>query len=762
MEALSKSKIRNLSFQLYELGYMCGLLPGHTPTSEQLHKVVLLSAGMEQNTDKPIQEPDLKNVVASPARRIRKSAIERLKEALGTNQAFQKLYLELSELSISTYKHVSRLRFARLVGLDLGDFYMSLNEPQKAVVFYTDILRELKLENWGFLLGKVLLKLVVCYKKMDDKVNYAKTCAATACSMDLEILDRMKHFDEFLRLLDKGLAPNELTPESVEAGNQSVMAPLEDHFKIIDVHLDCVSPVVQDTQVMVILTVNSQFPREVFIDKCQISMEMCEKETLNDNFGGIAFENARLPMRLVLDYKQDDTLNCASVACGAKGKLPVRRTSSARRKVSITNRTDFTNALSTSNVLLKPGLNMIELQTKATRVGFWALKQASFQLKSFEFLSESLPETVGFEITTKSSSVVLSFKNLIAGLEQDVKLIVTGGSFHFPKDASIVLKCSKHLRMRLKTDDVLKNFFERETTVKLSNFKSFDERTIELEAICDLMPGRRDDKQIEQKVTLQCPWTRNEILIPLHFQPALFASCRLHSSGTRKFLQVIVKSAYEGKLILSNASMKCNADGVSLTDINPKTQNEIAITKSIQVSYLWEIQVEPLKTENELPVIQVEFSIQYCESNFPAKKRNFHCTFDVMDYTTLFKIQAKVEPSELCRVGSVCHLQLTITKVNENPHTQLMYEVLADQNFWAICGRTAGVVSLVGNNAESITLDVMPLNAGFLPLPGIRLSKYISAGQKSDSPRLLPFQPGQIYNSTKSLQIHVLASNPAE
>lgn len=729
---------------------MCGLLPGHSPTSEQLHKVVLLSAGMEQNTDKPIQEPDLKNVVASPARRVRKSAIERLKEALGTNQAFQKLYLELSELSISTYKHVSRLRFARLVGLDLGDFYMSLNEPQKAVVFYTDILRELKMENWGFLLGKVLLKLVGCYKKTDDKVNYAKTCAAIACSMDLEILDRMKHFDEFLRMLDKGLAPNELTPESVEAGNQTVMSPFEDHFKIVDVHLETESPVVQDTQVMVIFTINSQFPREVFIDKCQVSMEMCEKETLDNNFGGSTFENARLPMRLVLDYKQDDTLNCASVACRAK------------TKVSITKHTNFTNALSASNVLLKPGLNMIELQTKATRVGFWSLKQASFHLKSFQLLAESLPETVGFEITTKSSSVLLSFKNLIAGLEQDMKLIVTGGSFHFPKDASIVLKCSKHLRVRLKTDDVLKNFFERETTVKLSNFNSFDERTIDLEAICDLMPGRRDDKLIEQKVGLQCPWTRNEIVIPLRFQPALFASCRLHSSGSRKFLQVIVKSAYEGRLILSNAIMKCTADGVSLTDINPKTQNEIAITKSIQVSYLWEIQVEPLKTEIELPVIQVEFSIQYCESNLPAKKRNFHCTFDVMDYTTLFQIQAKIEPSELCRVGSVCHLYLTITKVNENPHTQLMYEVLADQNFWAICGRTAGVVNLVENNPESTTLDVMPLSAGFLPLPGIRLSKYIKAGQKNDSPRLLPFQPGQIYNSTKSLQVHVLASNPTE
>ena len=64
--------------------------------------------------------------------------------------------------------------------------------------------------------------------------------------------------------------------------------------------------------------------------------------------------------------------------------------------------------------------------------------------------------------------------------------------------------------------------------------------------------------------------------------------------------------------------------------------------------------------------------------------------FDVMDYTTLFTICAKVEPQELCRVNSVCHLNLRISKVHDNPYADLMYEVLADQNMWAVVGRTAG------------------------------------------------------------------------
>jgi trafficking protein particle complex subunit 10 len=66
--------------------------------------------------------------------------------------------------------------------------------------------------------------------------------------------------------------------------------------------------------------------------------------------------------------------------------------------------------------------------------------------------------------------------------------------------------------------------------------------------------------------------------------------------------------------------------------------------------------------------------------------------------------------------------------------------------------------------SENIVLDVLPMSAGFLPLPNIRLSKYISANKtKLDHhPRLQPFPPGQVYNSTKSLQIHVLASTNVE
>ncbi|KPJ17527.1 Heat shock 70 kDa protein cognate 5 [Papilio machaon] len=81
--------LHNAKDKLHELGKLCGLLPGSPdPTSEQLHLVVMLSAGMGDS------EPN--NAQPTPT--------DRLKEALCSKTSFQQYYLELAELAMGTYK----------------------------------------------------------------------------------------------------------------------------------------------------------------------------------------------------------------------------------------------------------------------------------------------------------------------------------------------------------------------------------------------------------------------------------------------------------------------------------------------------------------------------------------------------------------------------------------------------------------------------------------------------------------------------------
>lgn len=735
--------------KLYELGKLCGLLPGTESTSEQLHIVVQLSASIGESPERDEQEQKELEIRRShsPSRRIQKPGCERLREALKSNETFQKLYLELCELAISTYKHVSRLRSARYVGRDLGNFYCALNEPQKAIVFFIDLLRELKSEKWNALASQTLLELASCYKKLDDSLSYTKVCAAISCCIDLEILVRTFYFDDFLKSL-KGIQP--LLTER-ESNN---LVQLEDHFKVLDIHLVNASPIIQDSLLSLELKIDCNFPREILCESVAISFELYGKGT---DINQPPNEFDILPFSIQTDYKQDNSINSVSVVCESKGKI--RRTSSGKSDNLPITESNFSHSASAKNILIHPGVNVIVLETKALEVGTWIFKQISVQFQNLKFLSKSITvSNKTFEITTKSSSASLHFSDLVAGLDiHNMKLAISGGSYHFPKESSVQLKCSKGLRIKRKED----TDYHKTLNIKLIDFKLFEERTVELTAFCEL-PCRRDETPIEQKVLLNCPWSDSDIQIPLKFLPILTASCRLHSSGTKKFLQVIVKSLYDKNLILTDAVMKCTVSGIVITDLNPKSQNKITIMKNLSVSYLYEIEVEPMKAINEVPVISIEFNAMYAEAANPELIRRYICPFDVTDYNTLFHVQVKIatEPQEICRVGTVCHLNLTIKKMSkQNQFNNLMYEVQFDQNMWALYGSSAGVVTMTDDMMETtISLDIFPLIPGFLPLPNIRLSKYMAnkSGSKVDKPKLVPFAPTQVYNSTKSLQIHVL------
>ena len=114
-------------------------MPDTSPNSEQLHRVVELSSGIRDD-----------HYVRSNVK-MKQNPVDKLKEALSSKSAFQKYYLvraerkeekkkhfqchnpllfflllfqELSELSISTFKHIGRTRSARFIGIDLAKFYL--------------------------------------------------------------------------------------------------------------------------------------------------------------------------------------------------------------------------------------------------------------------------------------------------------------------------------------------------------------------------------------------------------------------------------------------------------------------------------------------------------------------------------------------------------------------------------------------------------------------------------------------------------------
>jgi len=106
---------------------------------------------------------------------------------------------------------------------------------------------------------------------------------------------------------------------------------------------------------------------------------------------------------------------------------------------------------------------------------------------------------------------------------------------------------------------------------------------------------------------------------------------------------------------------------------------------------------------------------------------------------------------------------------------------------WAVSGRKSGVVKIPqGVMATSdVVLDVIPQTGGKLAMPGIKLLKYVEKDEKSpephtkedegaeanesesesqsshQSPLVLPFSCGQVYNKTMAVRVCVLPrANP--
>ncbi|XP_046971820.1 trafficking protein particle complex subunit 10 [Vanessa cardui] len=793
--AMHAPLLHNAKDKLHELGKLCGLLPGSSdPTSEQLHLVVMLSAGMGDSEPNNQQSPT-----------------DRLKEALCSRNSFQQYYLELAELAMGTYKHIGRLRFARHIGRELAAFYSELGEAGKALVFLTDALRSYEEQGWRELAAHTRLELVAAARRMRDDDRYTKLSARIACTAELEILVRNFYFEEMMKSLRENLADKQ----------ETVLTELNDCFQIVSATLipSERGVYITDNKIQCRFVVESHMPKDVNCTRAAISVEayqdkQAEKRTpvknnktdLSVSVGSQAnsprrstpddttesesnnlITSIRLddlkpknpllnPMNITskLHYKEDKTLQKATVEC-QNPKVTLKRSDSSKyRKPSATVRNNYETCFSADDIIIKPGLNDITVEYIAKQCGKFKLGQISLVIEGkLEFLSNALVSSkMGYEVETQGVSVYLNKveakKDLVAGLEQEMELVVNSGSSKIEENAKIELRTSTGLHMRFADEH---SAMSRELSIPIEAIGPFQTTRIQLRLFAILQPKR--EKSIEHTVWLTCPWWESATEVPLHFVPPMSASWRLLTSNTRKLVHITLKStvAHPLHFLLTDPSLDCDANN-NVSDLNPKNAGDLVVASDgTTASFMWELLKDPLVKAGPM---KATFSVNYrLKSAKEETSRRFSCPFDIQDYTTLFVIRTKLEPgkgSDFCRASQVCCLQLNVQRVNETEHTSLMYEVLADQTMWAVLGRTAGVITMESSSTEGqcVSLDVMPLGAGYLPLPAVRLSKYIAANTRdpkkdiSAHPRLEPFSPGQVYHAGKAKQIHVLPPAPKE
>jgi hypothetical protein len=340
-----------------------------------------------------------------------------------------------------TYKHIGRLRSARLVGREVASFYILLGETQTAAAFLSDAVRTFEQDKWHELAAQTQIELAECHKKADDVKKFIKTSACVAAALEIDTLIRWTYFDEMRKCL--------------QSLDKPLVVPFNDIIKITSVALKNEAVILQDSVINVELAIESNFPREILCTSVVISVEVETKDNRkNEKYCKSRTVTSRdlkprdpllqrLQIHRHLDHKQDKQLASASVVC----KHPEHK-----RKDSVAPpKSDFSCCLQVNNLVsgftrgpqrsqstfqfqplvVTPGVNVIKLSKQANTIGKYYLGQVAIHMKNLHLISQMLSPRLAFEIKEEAPLVRLHKTDapLLSGFEQIMNLIVTIGSY---------------------------------------------------------------------------------------------------------------------------------------------------------------------------------------------------------------------------------------------------------------------------------------------------------------------------------------------
>ncbi|XP_050792426.1 trafficking protein particle complex subunit 10 [Gopherus flavomarginatus] len=854
--------------KLKSLGYLCGLVSEKGPNSEDLNRTVDLLAGLGA------ERPETANTAQSP--------YKKLKEALSSVEAFEKHYLDLSHATIEMYTNIGRIRSAKLVGKDLAEFYMRKKGPQKAEVYLQEALKTYLAEGWALLITHTRKQLAECQKHLGQIENYLQTSSLLA-SDDHLTKDERQHFCQ--EILNFANQQTEGKGQKVVLSIHSFAQLKTLHFDppnavihvggTLSIELTLLSQMPIPVKVDQI-AINVHFSIEK--NNYRKTAEWLTKHKTSNGIISFSNEVAGFPLsrnnlpalELYEMYERspsDNSLNTTGIICKNVHMLLRRQeSSSSLEMLSGVTLEDGAHMLKCSNFILEPGVNTVTFRTQAKEPGTYTLRQLYTLVGKVHFVLPHIYPVVQYDVYSQEPQLKVEplTDSLLAGIPQRVKFTVTTGHYtmkngdtlqlsnandmpflYHPESKALIYSNTKE---KVSESSLLIQSSEKITSITLPVAPAYHVIEFDLEVI--YLPStptasvesenlvnkelhrKSKEKQkmdncmatVDQKVTIDCPWSIYSTIIALTFSVPFNAKHSLLTAGKRKYVQVCVQNLSKLCFQLSDNNLKNfgNCIDLQLVPLKPESQQHIYSKQS--VFFVWE-----LKWTKELPPsLQCQFSVSFCpdtSEELSSSLKPYTYEFQVENYFTLYNVKTQIFPPlgmEYCKTGSLCSLEVSITRLSDlldvdkdealtesNGYctTKLMYEVVDNSSNWAVCGKSSGVISMpvAAQATHKVHMEVMPLFAGYLPFPDVKLFKYLphhsahsmqldadswiendnlSVDKNMDDqadnssiksrgslhsaasgehkglpmPRLQSFSPGQVFNSSTSMQILVIPS----
>ncbi|XP_040339726.1 trafficking protein particle complex subunit 10 isoform X2 [Herpailurus yagouaroundi] len=733
--------------KLRSLGYLCGLVSEKGPESEDLNRTVDLLAGLGA------ERPETANTAQSP--------YKKLKEALSSVEAFEKHYLDLSHAAIEMHTSIGRLRSAKFVGKDLAEFYMRKKSPQKAEVYLQGALKNYLAEGWALPITHTRKQLAECQKHLGQTENYLQTSSLLASDHHLTE-DERKHFcREILSFASR----------QTDSPGQKIVLPLHCFAQLRDLHFTPSNAVVHVGGVLSVeITLCSQMPMPVHVEQVAINVhfsidknnyrktaEWLTKHKTSNGTINFPTETSPLPapqnnlpaLELYEMFERspsDNSLNTTGIICKNVHMLLRRQESSTSLETSSgVALEDGAHVLRCSGVTLEPGANRIAFRTQAREPGTYTLRQLCASVGPVRFVLPHLYPPVQYDVYSQEPQLRVEplADSLLAGIPQKVKFTVTTGHYTVKNGDSLQLSNAEAMLILCHAEN--RAVIYSNTRAPVTGGES---------SVLGMTESHRKHKDTQKagqcmattdhKVSIDCPWSIYSTVIALTFSVPFRTTHSLLSAGTRKYIQVCVQNLSELDFELSDGHLvdpDSNAD-LRLVPLNAKSPQHIHSKQS--VFFVWELKW----TREPPPSLRCRFSVGSSPASggrlsIPLKPYTYD--FQVENFFTLYNVRAEILPpsgTEHCRTGSLCSLEVSITRLSdllevdkdealtesdEYFSTKLMYEVVDNSSNWAVCGKSSGVISMpvAARATHRVHMEVMPLFAGYLPLPDVRLFKYL-------------------------------------
>ncbi|XP_066891317.1 trafficking protein particle complex subunit 10 isoform X3 [Kogia breviceps] len=437
-------------------------------------------------------------------------------------------------------------------------------------------------------------------------------------------------------------------------------------------------------------------------------------------------------------------------------------------------------------VTLEPGPNAITFSTQAKEPGTYTLRQLCASVGPVWFVLPHIYPPVQYDVYSQEPQLHVEplADSLLAGIPQKVKFTVTtghytvknGDSLQLSNVEAVLILCHEENRaviysnMREKAADAALRVqsSDKVTSISLPAAPAYHMIEFELEVLS--LPsapatggestvlgmaephGKHEDTQkaghcmatTDHKVSIDCPWSIYSTVISLTFSMPFRTTHSLLSSGTRKYVQVCVQNLSELDFQLSDSHLVDTGDSTGLRLIPLNTESEQRIHSKQAVFFVWELKW----TQEPPPSLRCRFSVGFspaAEERLSVSLKPYTYEFQVDNFLTLYNVRAEISPppgTELCKTGALCSLEVCVTRLSglsevdkdealtecdECFSTKLMYEVVDNSSNWAVCGKSSGLICMpvAAQATHRVHMEVMPLFAGYLPLPDVRLFKYL-------------------------------------